>query len=115
MAIKNIPLSRLETDLRQTLTECAESGETLGLAEREPEHVVGAVGGRLIALAPQAIGRDPGPRPGEKRGPPPKCGLQGVESHHGLVDRGGLGLGLAPLPRERGFLTRFLGVSVGGG
>jgi hypothetical protein len=29
MAIKTIPLSRLETDLRQTLTECAKSGETL--------------------------------------------------------------------------------------
>ena len=29
MAIKTIPLSRLETDLRNTLNECAESGETL--------------------------------------------------------------------------------------
>ena len=29
MAIKTIPLSRLETDLRKTLTECAQSGETL--------------------------------------------------------------------------------------
>jgi hypothetical protein len=29
MAIKTIPLSRLETDLRQTLNECAESGETV--------------------------------------------------------------------------------------
>jgi len=27
MAIKTIPLSRLETDLRKTLTECAESGD----------------------------------------------------------------------------------------
>lgn len=29
MAIKTIPLSRLETDLTKTLTECAASGETL--------------------------------------------------------------------------------------
>ena len=29
MAIKTIPLSRLETDLKKTLNECAESGETV--------------------------------------------------------------------------------------
>jgi hypothetical protein len=29
MAIKTIPLSRLETDLEKTLSECAESGQTL--------------------------------------------------------------------------------------
>jgi hypothetical protein len=29
MAIKTIPLSRLATDLQKTLSECAESGETL--------------------------------------------------------------------------------------
>ena len=29
MAIKTIPLSRLEMDLKKTLTECAESGQTL--------------------------------------------------------------------------------------
>ena len=29
MAIKTIPLSRLETDLKATLTECAQSGQTL--------------------------------------------------------------------------------------
>jgi hypothetical protein len=29
MVIKTIPLSRLEMDLRKTLTECAQSGETL--------------------------------------------------------------------------------------
>ncbi len=29
MAIKTIPLSRLETDLKKMLTECAESGETV--------------------------------------------------------------------------------------
>jgi hypothetical protein len=29
MAIKTIPLSRLETDLKKTLTECAASGETV--------------------------------------------------------------------------------------
>ncbi|NUQ65645.1 MAG: hypothetical protein HUU20_24510 [Pirellulales bacterium] len=29
MAIKTIPLHRLETDLRKTLNECAESGETV--------------------------------------------------------------------------------------
>ena len=29
MAIKTIPLSRLEMDLEKTLNECAESGETL--------------------------------------------------------------------------------------
>jgi len=29
MAIKSIPLSRLEADLKKTLDECAESGQTL--------------------------------------------------------------------------------------
>ena len=29
MTIKTIPLSRLETDLKKTLDECAESGETV--------------------------------------------------------------------------------------
>ena len=29
MAIKTIPLSRLETDLKKTLNECADSGQTL--------------------------------------------------------------------------------------
>lgn len=29
MAIKTIPLSRLETDLKKTLNECVESGETV--------------------------------------------------------------------------------------
>jgi len=29
MAIKTIPLSRLETELKQTLNECAASGETV--------------------------------------------------------------------------------------
>ncbi|BFU95105.1 MAG: hypothetical protein NTNFB02_18270 [Nitrospira sp.] len=29
MAIKTIPLSRLEADLKQTLNECVESGETV--------------------------------------------------------------------------------------
>ena len=29
MAIKTIPLSRLETDLKKTLNECVQSGETL--------------------------------------------------------------------------------------
>jgi hypothetical protein len=29
MAIKTIPLRRLETELKKTLNECAESGETL--------------------------------------------------------------------------------------
>lgn len=29
MAIKTIPLSRLEADLKKTLNECAESGQTL--------------------------------------------------------------------------------------
>lgn len=29
MAIKTIPFSRLETDLKKTLNECADSGETI--------------------------------------------------------------------------------------
>jgi hypothetical protein len=41
MAIKTIPLSRLETDLQQTLNECAESGETV-IVEM-PDH-------RLLAI-----------------------------------------------------------------
>ena len=43
MAIKTIPLSRLETDLRQTLNECAESGETVVV--EMPDH-------RLLAIQP---------------------------------------------------------------
>ncbi len=41
MAIKTIPLSRLETDLQQTLNECAASGETLVV--EMPDH-------RLLAI-----------------------------------------------------------------
>ena len=41
MAIKTIPLSRLETDLRATLDECANSGEAV---------VVELPGRRLIAI-----------------------------------------------------------------
>ncbi len=43
MAIKTIPLSRLETDPRKTLTECAESGQTL---------VVEMPDQRLLAIQP---------------------------------------------------------------
>ena len=43
MAIKTIPLSRLETDLAKTLTECAESGETV---------VVEMPDQRLLAIQP---------------------------------------------------------------
>jgi hypothetical protein len=41
MAIKTIPLSRLETDLKKTLDECAESGLTLVV--ELPDH-------RLLAI-----------------------------------------------------------------
>ena len=41
MAIKTIPLSRLETDLEQTLNECADSGETVVV--EMPDH-------RLLAI-----------------------------------------------------------------
>jgi hypothetical protein len=43
MAIKTIPLSRLETDLRKTLNECAESGETI---------IVEMPDQRLLAIQP---------------------------------------------------------------
>jgi hypothetical protein len=43
MAIKTIPLSRLEMDLRKTLNECAESGETV---------VVEMPNQRLLAIQP---------------------------------------------------------------
>lgn len=43
MAIKTIPLSRLETDLHKTLNECAESGETV---------VVELPDQRLLAIQP---------------------------------------------------------------
>ncbi|HEY7153175.1 MAG TPA: hypothetical protein VH575_04365 [Gemmataceae bacterium] len=43
MAIKTIPLSSLETDLRKTLNECAESGETV---------VVELPDQRLLAIHP---------------------------------------------------------------
>jgi hypothetical protein len=43
MAIKTIPLSRLETDLKKTLDECADSGQTLVV--EMPDH-------RLLAIQP---------------------------------------------------------------
>jgi hypothetical protein len=43
MAIKTIPLSRLEADLKKTLNECAESGETV---------VVEMPDQRLLAIQP---------------------------------------------------------------
>lgn len=43
MAIKTIPLSRLETDLQKTLLECAESGDTV---------VVEMPDRRLLAIQP---------------------------------------------------------------
>jgi hypothetical protein len=43
MAIKTIPLSLLETDLKKTLNECAESGETV---------VVEMPDQRLLAIQP---------------------------------------------------------------
>lgn len=41
MAIKTIPLSRLETELQKTLSECADSGETVVV--EMPDH-------RLLAI-----------------------------------------------------------------
>ena len=43
MAIKTIPLSRLEANLEKTLNECADSGETV---------VVEMPGARLLAIQP---------------------------------------------------------------
>ncbi len=43
MPIKTIPLSRLETDLRKTLNECADSGQTV---------VVELPDQRLLAIQP---------------------------------------------------------------
>ena len=43
MAIKTIPLSRLETELKKTLDECADSGETV---------VVEMPDQRLLAIQP---------------------------------------------------------------
>ena len=43
MAIKTIPLSRLETELKKTLSECAASGETV---------VVEMPDQRLLAIQP---------------------------------------------------------------
>jgi hypothetical protein len=43
MAIKTIPLSRLETDLKKTLNECVESGQTV---------VVEMPDQRLLAIQP---------------------------------------------------------------
>jgi hypothetical protein len=43
MPIKTIPLSRLEAELKKTLTECAESGETV---------VVEMPDQRLLAIQP---------------------------------------------------------------
>src|SRR6516165_8562296 len=52
MAIKTIPLSRLETDLKKTLDECAESGQAVVV--EMPDH-------RLLAIQPldpqEAAGR----------------------------------------------------------
>ncbi len=49
MAIKTIPLSRLETDLQKTLNECAESGETVVV--EMPDH-------RLFAIQSLDPGED---------------------------------------------------------
>lgn len=49
MAIKTIPLSRLEADLKQTLSECADSGETV---------VVEMPDQRLLAIQPLVAGED---------------------------------------------------------
>ena len=49
MAIKTIPLSSLETDLKKTLNECAESGQTL---------VVEMPDQRLLAIQPLDPGED---------------------------------------------------------
>jgi hypothetical protein len=43
MPIKTIPLSRLETDLKKTLNECADSGETV---------VIELPDQRLLAIQP---------------------------------------------------------------
>ncbi len=43
MPIKTIPLSRLETDLKKTLNECADSGETV---------VIELPDRRLLAIQP---------------------------------------------------------------
>jgi hypothetical protein len=51
MAIKTIPLSHLETDLKNTLNECAESGETL---------VVEMPDQRLLAIQPLEPQEDDG-------------------------------------------------------
>ena len=49
MGIKTIPLSRLETDLKKTLNECAESGETVVV--EMPDH-------RLFAIQSLDSGED---------------------------------------------------------
>jgi hypothetical protein len=49
MAIKTIPLSRLETDLKQTLRECAASGDTVVV--EMPDH-------RLLAIQRLASDED---------------------------------------------------------
>jgi len=49
MAIKTIPLSRLETHLQKTLNECADSGETVVV--EMPDH-------RLLAIQPLEPGQD---------------------------------------------------------
>ena len=49
MAIKTIPLSRLESDLATTLNECAESGQTF---------IVELPNSQLVAIQPIDIGED---------------------------------------------------------
>ena len=49
MGIKTIPLSRLETELSQTLNECAESGETV---------IVEMPDQRLLAIQPLDTSED---------------------------------------------------------
>ncbi|MBI4604410.1 MAG: hypothetical protein HY721_20815 [Planctomycetes bacterium] len=49
MAIKTIPFSRLEADLKNTLSECAESGQTL---------VVELPDQRLLAIQPLDPGEE---------------------------------------------------------
>ena len=63
MAIKTIPLSRLEADLKKTLNECAESGETvvvempdqrlLAIQSLEPHEVDDSLIDELLASNPK--------------------------------------------------------------
>lgn len=89
MAIQTIPLSRLETDLKRTLSECADSGQTLvvelpdqrllaiqPLDSREDDSLID----ELLASDPRFAASWRNPKPAVANRFPPKMGAKGSDN-----------------------------------